>query len=123
MNIKKICSENKPKSQCHKLGPFKLLLMRRTSAESLAVDQSPSKYTEVRPESSGLKQNQQVQRTLPDSTGLHRTSIGVHRTQKEFSGLNLNISDFLIFSRTFEIQNGKKQSESGRSPIGLAKNY
>ena len=27
MNIKKICSENKPKSQCHKLGPFKLLLM------------------------------------------------------------------------------------------------
>ena len=27
MNIKKMCSKNKPKSQCHKLGPFKLLLM------------------------------------------------------------------------------------------------
>ena len=114
---------NPPESVGLHRNPTDFTGLHQTSAESLAVDQSPSKYTEVRPESSGLKQNQQVQRTLPDSTGLHRTSIGVHRTQKEFSGLNLNISDFLIFSRTFEIQNGKKQSESGRSPIGLAKNY
>ena len=27
MNIKKIYSENRPKNQCLKLGPFKMLLM------------------------------------------------------------------------------------------------
>ena len=77
--------------------------LRRTSAESLAVDQSPSKYTEVRSESSGLKQNRQIQRTLPDSTGLQRMSIDhrgppdsqiIYRTYFKYIGLLNFFSDF-----------------------------
>ena len=48
MNIKKICSENKPKSQCHKLGPFKLQLMCQSAVCNVVAESVKSEMKSYR---------------------------------------------------------------------------